>query len=67
MDWQPFLLPQGYSALFRARVSQFVDLDWCNSPEHLQDIMANQVARKPFADKSILCIGPDFMPEQRKV
>jgi len=56
------LLPQGFSEPLNARVSQFVDLDWCNSFDHLSDIMSNHVASKVFADKSVLCLGPDFVP-----
>jgi hypothetical protein len=65
MDWQPYLLPQGYAHSLHARVSQFVDLDWCNSSEHLQQIMNNPVAPKPLKGQSILCIHRDFLPDGR--
>lgn len=47
---------------FEARVSQLVDLDWGNSTEHLSEIMSNPVASKLFEEKSVLCIGVDFVP-----
>lgn len=47
---------------FEARVSQLVDLDWGNSTEHLGEIMKNPVASKLFEQKSVLCIGADFVP-----
>ena len=61
-DWQPFLLPAGMCDKFEARVSQLVDLDWGNSTEHLSEIMTNPVAPKLFDEKSVLCIGADFVP-----
>ncbi|KAG1756675.1 uncharacterized protein EDB91DRAFT_1093869 [Suillus paluster] len=61
-DWQPFLLPAGFSESLSARVSQLVDLDWGNCKEHLIDIMSNTVASKLFSGKTILCIGADFVP-----
>jgi len=67
LNWQPYLLPQGYALALNARVSQFVDLDWCNSPEHLLQIMSNTVAPKPLKDKSILCIDADYLPEKKNL
>jgi hypothetical protein len=64
-DWQPYLLPQGTSQTLDARVSQFVDLDWCNSTDHLTDIMKNKVASKLFDGSSILCLGADFVPDPK--
>ncbi|KIJ69316.1 hypothetical protein HYDPIDRAFT_80042 [Hydnomerulius pinastri MD-312] len=61
-DWQPFLLSAGYSDTLGARISQLVDLDWGNCIEHLTDIMANRVAPKLFSEKTVLCIGADFVP-----
>ncbi|KAJ8586088.1 hypothetical protein M405DRAFT_853446 [Rhizopogon salebrosus TDB-379] len=61
-DWQPFLLPAGFSEQLSARVSQLVDLDWGNCKEHLSDIMSNMVASKLFSEKTILCLGADFVP-----
>ncbi|KAH7919016.1 hypothetical protein BV22DRAFT_1108220 [Leucogyrophana mollusca] len=61
-DWQPFLLPAGFSDFLNARVSQLIDLDWGNSQEHLTEIMSNLAASKLFTDKSILCVGADFVP-----
>jgi hypothetical protein len=65
MEFQPFLLPQGYSTVYQAQVSQFIDLRWCNSDDHLSSIGSNPVARKPFAKKSVLCIGPEFIPRSK--
>ncbi|KIK97506.1 hypothetical protein PAXRUDRAFT_824849 [Paxillus rubicundulus Ve08.2h10] len=61
-DWQPFLLPAGYSDTLGARISQLVDLDWGNCIEHLTDIMANRVASKLFSQKTVLCVGAEFVP-----
>jgi len=61
-DWSQFLLPAGFCDPLNARVSQMVDLDWGNSTEHLSDIMSNLVASKLFADQSILCVAPEFVP-----
>ncbi|KAL4067936.1 hypothetical protein J3A83DRAFT_4359790 [Scleroderma citrinum] len=64
-DWQPFLLPAGYSETLGARISQLVDLDWGNCSEYLQDILSNQVAPKLFSNKTFLCVGADFVPPHR--
>jgi len=61
-DWQPFLLPAGYSDTLGARVSQLVDLDWGNCTEHLTDIMENEVPIKLFSQKTVLCIGSELVP-----
>lgn len=47
-------------------MSQLVDLDWGNSIHHLTEVNANLVAPKVFADASILCISPDFVPSRQK-
>ncbi len=49
-----------------ARVSQAVDLDWCNSPHHLTEIMENPVPAKVFSGKHILCLSPDYLPVKAK-
>ncbi|KAG6332536.1 hypothetical protein ID866_6555, partial [Astraeus odoratus] len=64
-DWQPFLLPAGYSDALGARISQLVDLDWGNCTEYLQDILSNKVAPKLFSNKTFLCVGSDFVPPHR--
>ncbi|KAH0827185.1 hypothetical protein J3R83DRAFT_4878 [Lanmaoa asiatica] len=61
-DWQPFLLPAGYSDALGARISQLVDLDWGNCTEHLTDIMASRVPIKLFSQKTVLCVGADLVP-----
>lgn len=61
-DWQPVLLPAGFSETLSARVSQLVDLDWGNCKEHLTDIMSNTVASKLFSGKTVLCLGADLVP-----
>ncbi|KAG9318665.1 hypothetical protein JVU11DRAFT_758 [Chiua virens] len=61
-DWQPYLLPAGYSDSLCARLSQLVDLDWGNCTEHLTDIMANQVPMKLFSGKTVLCVGTELVP-----
>jgi hypothetical protein len=61
-DWQPVLLPAGFSETLSARVSQLVDLDWGNCKEHLTDIMSNTVASKLLSGKTILCLGSDLVP-----
>ncbi|RPD66131.1 hypothetical protein L226DRAFT_609030 [Lentinus tigrinus ALCF2SS1-7] len=66
MDWHRYLLPAGFSEHLNARVSQMVDLDWGSSIHHLMDITANLVAPGVFADKTILCISPDFVPSKQK-
>ncbi len=62
MDWQPYLLPAGFSEHLNTRVSQLVDLDWGNSIEHLKGITENLVAAKVFADMAILCVHTLFVP-----
>ncbi|KAI0336523.1 hypothetical protein GY45DRAFT_1266256 [Cubamyces sp. BRFM 1775] len=66
LDWQPYLLPAGFSDHSNARVSQLVDLDWGNSIQHLTEITANLVPPKVFAGKSILCVSPQFVPCRQK-
>ncbi|RDX56778.1 hypothetical protein OH76DRAFT_1369818 [Lentinus brumalis] len=66
LDWHRYLLPAGFSEQLNARVSQMVDLDWGISIHHLTDVAANLVAPKVFADKTILCISPDFVPTKQK-
>lgn len=61
-DWQPFLLPAGYSDTLGARISQLVDLDWGNCTEHLTDIMASRVPVKLFSQKKVLCVGAELVP-----
>ncbi|KZT70132.1 hypothetical protein DAEQUDRAFT_668140 [Daedalea quercina L-15889] len=61
-DWQQYLLPAGSCEYLNARVSQFVDLDWGNSSEHLHAITENKVASKVFTVKRILCISPEYVP-----
>lgn len=61
-----FLLPAGFCDPLNARVSQLLDLDWGNSVEHLTEIMSNLVPSKLFANQSILCLSPDFMPTPPK-
>ncbi|PPQ93283.1 hypothetical protein CVT25_015281 [Psilocybe cyanescens] len=60
-DWLGYLLPQGFSPALKARISQQIDIDWGNSFYQLKDIMSNAVACKLFADKSILCVGPEMV------
>ncbi|KAH9483918.1 hypothetical protein JR316_0003396 [Psilocybe cubensis] len=60
-EWTGYLLPQGFSPALKARISQQVDVDWGNSFYQLKDIMSNAVACKLFADKSILCVGPEMV------
>ena len=66
LDWQPYLLPAGFSDHSNARVSQLVDLDWGNSKQHLTEITANLVPPKVFEGRSILCISPQFVPCRQK-
>ena len=66
LDWQPYLLPAGFSDHSNARVSQLVDLDWGNSKQHLTEITANLVPPKVFERRSILCISPQFVPCRQK-
>ncbi|KAH7913741.1 hypothetical protein BJ138DRAFT_1133891 [Hygrophoropsis aurantiaca] len=61
-EWQPFLLPAGFSEPLNARISQLIDMDWGNSLEHVTEIMSNLAASKLFTDKSILCLGAEFVP-----
>ncbi|EGN93269.1 hypothetical protein SERLA73DRAFT_189814 [Serpula lacrymans var. lacrymans S7.3] len=64
-EWQSYLLPAGFSEVLHARVSQLIDMDWGNSPEHLSEIMYNPVASKLFSLKSVVCVGADFVPLPR--
>lgn len=61
VDWQPYLLPAGFSEHLNTRVSQLVDLDWGNSIEHLRGINENLVAAKVFSDMAILCVNKLFV------
>ena len=64
-DWLGYLLPQGYSSILNARPSQQIDVDWGNSVHQLRHIMSNAVASKLFAEKSILCVGPEMVPQPK--
>ncbi|KDR81687.1 hypothetical protein GALMADRAFT_239810 [Galerina marginata CBS 339.88] len=64
-DWAGYMLPQGYSSALGARPSQQVDVDWGNSIHQLKDIMSNSVACKLFANKNILCVGPEMVPSPK--
>lgn len=59
------MLPQGYSEILGARPSQQVDMDWGNSIHHLSGIMENAVPCKLFDNQSILCIGPELVPQPK--
>jgi len=59
------LLPQGYSEALGARASQQIDFDWGNSIHQLKHIMSNAVPCKLFAEKSILCVGPEMIPQPK--
>src|SRR5688572_10067781 len=49
------------------RLTQQVDSDWGNCTEHLDDIMENAAVMKVFPrDYSILCVGPDMIPQDTK-
>jgi hypothetical protein len=48
-----------------ARPSQQIDVDWGNSVHQLKHIMSNTVASKLFAEKSILCVGPEMVPQPK--
>ena len=61
-EWQQYLLPAGFSDKLSVRVTQMVDCDWGNCPEHIRDIMDNPVPSRLFADQKILCVSPDFLP-----
>ncbi|KAI0636978.1 hypothetical protein C8Q77DRAFT_1269626 [Trametes polyzona] len=65
-DWQPHLLPAGFSEHLNTRVSQLVDLDWGNSPQHLKEITENLVAAKVFSEMNILCVSSSFVPNRRR-
>ena len=64
-DWLGYLLPQGYSTILNARPSQQIDVDWGNSIHQLKHIMSNAVASKLFAEKNILCVGPEMVPQPK--
>lgn len=64
-EWHTYLLPQGYSDALHARPSQQVDMDWGNSVHQLHDIMAESVACKLFDKMSILCVGPEMVPQPK--
>ncbi|KAJ8475105.1 hypothetical protein ONZ45_g15719 [Pleurotus djamor] len=67
IEWSPYLLPQGFVESLEAHVSQFVDLFWCASKEHLRKIAANKVPPKIMMEKSILCLGREFIPIHGKI
>ncbi|OBZ75416.1 Tumor suppressor p53-binding protein 1 [Grifola frondosa] len=60
--WQSFLLPAGFCDALHTRVSQKVEWDWGLSRECLTEILSGHVPCKPFKDKSVLCLSPDFVP-----
>lgn len=62
-EWLSHLLPQGFSHVLLARPTQQVDMDWGNSHHHLTKIMSNMVPCKLFAQKDILCVGRDMVPQ----
>jgi hypothetical protein len=64
-EWTAYMLPQGYSDRLSARISQQVDVDWGNSVHQLTDIMDNAVPAKVFSNQSILCVGPDMVPQPK--
>ncbi|KAI8998642.1 hypothetical protein BD414DRAFT_475647 [Trametes punicea] len=66
MDWQPYLLPAGFSEHLNTRISQLVDLDWGNCKQHLKEITKNLVPSKVFTGKSILCVSQQFVPCRQK-
>ncbi|KAJ2994442.1 hypothetical protein NUW54_g7551 [Trametes sanguinea] len=66
LDWQPYLLPAGFSNHLHTRVSQLIDVDWGNSKHHLTDIATSQVPSKVFSGKSIVCVSPDFVPGRQR-
>ncbi|KAI9064428.1 hypothetical protein FKP32DRAFT_1649987 [Trametes sanguinea] len=66
IDWQPYLLPAGFSNHLHTRVSQLIDVDWGNSKHHLTDIATSQVPSKVFSGKSIICVSPDFVPGRQR-
>ncbi|KAI0831299.1 hypothetical protein BC628DRAFT_1353138 [Trametes gibbosa] len=65
VDWQPYLLPAGFSEHLNTRVSQLVDLDWGNSQHHLKEITGNLAPAKVFSDMNILCVSEGFVPRHR--
>ncbi|KAH9946119.1 uncharacterized protein BXZ73DRAFT_37633, partial [Epithele typhae] len=65
-DWQPYLLPAGFSDRLEARVSQMVDLQWGNSVHYMSDITKNRVPHKVFNGMAILCISPEFVRSKGK-
>jgi hypothetical protein len=40
-------------------------MDWGNSHHHLTKIMSNMVPSKLFAQKTILCVGRDMVPQPK--
>ena len=63
--WSSFLLPAGLSESLGARISQMVDLEWGDSPLHLQELMNNAVAAKILKDARVLCVGTDLLPPKK--
>ncbi|KAL7283385.1 hypothetical protein ACG7TL_002815 [Trametes sanguinea] len=66
LDWQPYLLPAGFSEHLETRVSQLIDVDWGNSKHHLTAIAESRVPPKVFSGKSIICVSPDFVPGRQR-
>ncbi|KAJ3842493.1 hypothetical protein F5878DRAFT_576789 [Lentinula raphanica] len=66
-DWRHYLLPKGYDTpTSNVMLSQFLNLDWGSTPEHLTNIMDNPYAHKLFAGMNVLCVGDDYIPEEHE-
>ncbi|KAI0670390.1 hypothetical protein C8Q78DRAFT_1079362 [Trametes maxima] len=61
VDWNPYLLPAGFSDHLNTRISQLVDVDFGSCDEQLTEIARNPVPAKVFSGKKILCIAPQFV------
>ncbi|KAJ6547654.1 hypothetical protein B0H19DRAFT_954102, partial [Mycena capillaripes] len=66
-DWMTYLLPSGYSDCYACRVSQFVNVEWGDSPHDIPDIKKNPVAFKAFSGKKILCVSNSIFEGGPKV
>jgi hypothetical protein len=53
-DWNMYLLSSGYSASFKAQLSQFILADWGTRPSDLGDIMSNPTVFQGLKGKTIL-------------
>ncbi|KAF4614521.1 hypothetical protein D9613_003123 [Agrocybe pediades] len=58
LDWSSYLLPVGWSDSLGANPSQYINLNWGETFDHVEKITSNPFGIRLFAGKSFLCVGP---------